>query len=146
MFDEEEFIPEEEIKIVVKNIGEEAKVCVVKNKLENLQEIVGGLVEPVMYPDENENIDIVCDDEGKIKKQAGNIYIPEYKEVIVGNCFFVGYDEDGNWISLTDEQAQKCLDYANKYQILPSEDVYSDYYGVCERINNIYCKNEELVQ
>lgn len=145
MLDEEEYIPEEEVRIVVKKIGEDAKVCVVKNELSSFQNIIGGLLEPVVFPEENENIDIVCDDEGKIKGQAGNLYIPHYNEAIVGNCFFVGYDDDGNWISLTDEQVEKCLNFANKYKILPNEDIYNNYYKVVDRINEIYCKNEEVL-
>lgn len=59
-------------------------------------------------------LDIYCDDEGLFKANNKPSILTfsngELVEQIVGNAFIVAHDDEGNTISLTDEQAQKVME------------------------------------
>ena len=84
----------------------------ITNELETLQEIVGGYIEiPSVSEVFNDNvIDMIINEEGKLiegfkpeiaiaDKERGNIL-----DVIYGNCIFASHDDEGETISLNDEQ------------------------------------------
>lgn len=59
-------------------------------------------------------LDIYCDDEGLLKTNPKPSILTfsngELVEQIVGNVFIVSHDDEGETISLTDEQIKKVLD------------------------------------
>ena len=130
------------MKILVKEPYKEARVVEVVDKLENLQEIVGGYIEVVEHPTVK-RVDIVCDEEGMLKGKEGNFYLPEYQDCIKGTCFMTSYDDEGEFIGLTDEQIEKCKEYINLYQLQEGEDLYSNYYDIKERISKIFKQQQE---
>lgn len=107
--------------------GENAEIVTLNEKLENLQEAVGGYVEPV-YPFPDPHIMILCNEEGKLEglpisrpllDDKNNIY-----DLIAGTCYIVKCSNDGqNYIDMTKAQYEY---YGNmfKYPI----DVYRVQY------------------
>ncbi len=84
----------------------------INNTLEALQEIVGGYIEIPFLSEiffKNE-IDIIINDEGKfieglnpeiaiVRKRDNQIV-----DIVYGNCIFASHDEQGETVSLNDEQ------------------------------------------
>lgn len=84
----------------------------INNTLEALQEIVGGYIEIPFLSEvflENE-IDIIINEEGKfieglnpeiaiVRKRDNQI-----ADIVYGNCIFASHDEQGETVSLSDEQ------------------------------------------
>lgn len=90
----------------------ELKEQEIENTLEALQEVVGGYIE-IPYLSEvfaENDIDIIINDEGKfieglkaeiaIVKEGAN----EVLDVVMGNCIFASHNDEGDTVSLTDEQ------------------------------------------
>ena len=87
----------------------------VPNELESFQRIVGGYIECV---DLGHGICLICDEEGKLKGRPVNPYATFYaqnayrqtgrmfRDVIVGDVAFVGYDGGEEFTQLTPEQAK----------------------------------------
>ena len=99
----------EKIRVLLVEPMEKPRMVEFENRLENLQETVGGLIQAV-YPFEDP-VAIVCDEEGKIdgaplnralRNEDGDIV-----DIIAGPFFICGIDED----SFTDLPA----DLAEKY-------------------------------
>ena len=117
------------IKVVVKIPNKDAEVKVIDSGYETLSDIVGGLIDIISLPMDN-NIDIVCNDEGLLMSMNPNIVIPEYESVLVGPIVFQSYNiETGDAMSLTDEQIDTVIKYCNcnKVNDMALEDAY--YYS-----------------
>lgn len=103
---------EQEIKVVVIEVGKAAAVKTVKNELEALQSLVGGYVEET-YPLEDESICVLCDEEGRLKGKSLSAIVN--RTTFCGTIVFMGVDdEEGEWTSLTEEQIDKLLKEYNK--------------------------------
>ena len=93
------------------------RVIDIDGSLESMQKIVGGLIQ-VIYPFDNPEVALVCNDEGKIsglpfnralRDDAGEIY-----DVIAGTFFLCQAPADSeSFESLTDEQIKQ---YKEKYR------------------------------
>lgn len=78
---------------------------IIENTLEAKQEIVGGYIE-VISPFDDENVDLICHEEGKILGLPLNRLVGD--GIIAGPFILAGFDdEQGVFISLTDEQIVK---------------------------------------
>lgn len=90
----------------------ELKEQEIENTLEALQEVVGGYIEiPYLSETLAENsIDVIINDEGKfIEGLRAEIAIVkdgtnEVLDVVMGNCIFASHNDEGDTVSLTDEQ------------------------------------------
>lgn len=91
------------IRVVTVRVGEEPKVDWLAGDLESMQAFVGGSIDMVAIVD---GVDLVCNDEGVL------LDLPENGCGIRGPYFFAGTNEEGDTISLTDEQCQISLTYA----------------------------------
>ena len=90
----------------------ELKEQEIENTLEALQKVVGGYIE-IPYLSETlakNDIDIIINDEGKfIEGLRAEIAIVkdgtnEVLDVVMGNCIFASHNDEGDTVSLTDEQ------------------------------------------
>ena len=68
-----------------KSPGAELEVVEIKNELRDLQEAVGGNIQTVPFVND---IIIICDEEGKIKRKMPNF--PYNGDLIVGDVLFIG--------------------------------------------------------
>lgn len=93
--------------VIVVEQDKAAKEKVIRNELKEMQDIVDGYIE-VTYP-WNDNVALVCNEEGKSKKLPRNraIFSEENRiiDIINGTFFIVGLDENGEFTSLTRGQA-----------------------------------------
>ena len=101
---------EDRIQVVLCEPGKKARVTTIMNRLEALQQMVGGFIEAV-YPYEDP-VAIVCNEEGKLeglplnralRGEDGNVY-----DIIAGPFIVVGLNED-NFGSLSKEHQEKYL-------------------------------------
>lgn len=101
------------MKVLILSNGE-LKVQEIGEKLEDLQEIVGGYIEIPFLSQKlfEKDIDIIINEEGKlidgmkpeiaiVNEKQGNIL-----DIVYGNCIFASHDEEGNTIGLNEEQIQ----------------------------------------
>lgn len=109
-----------EIKVVIAKPMREAFIYTIKNELEELQKIVGGYIETLDFTRED-NVTIICNEEGKINGLPLNRSLAhegEIWEIIAGTMIIVGDDyENGQFIGLTDEQAEKYLNQFLKPEV-----------------------------
>ena len=90
------------IKILTLNPGEsELQVKEIDNTLKELQSIVGGYIEVVNI---GNNCIIICNEEGKILNLKPNILFGN--DVIVGTIIFSKFNDEGEFISLDDEDIE----------------------------------------
>lgn len=95
------------IKIVFKEPLKKAEERIVEDKLEEYQKLVEGHLESVHI---TQNIVMICNDEGKIKKLDPNIIWGS--DVIVGNIFVVGAQDD-DFRSLTENEIKVVKELLN---------------------------------
>lgn len=83
----------------------------IENSLETEQSFVGGLIDVYSLTD---NLDLVCNDEGLINGLEPKVAvlgetvdrkegIRGLHEIIHGNCFVCRHDNDGNFVSIREE-------------------------------------------
>lgn len=95
-----------DIKVIKVDVAKASEVVTISDSLESLQHEVDGYIECI-YPWED-NATLICNEEGKINGMELNR--PLYSEdgrivdIIAGPFLIVGFDDDGELISLTDEQ------------------------------------------
>lgn len=82
----------------------------IKNNLDTMQKIVGGMIQ-ITYPYED-LVGIVCNEEGKIMGLPLNRYIPENEDIIAGTFFVCGLSET-DLASLNRNQIEK---FYNKFK------------------------------
>lgn len=93
-----------EIKVVMVEPSKHPTIATINNDLESLQKAVGGLIE---FVDIEENVCILCNEEGKLIGLEGNRRF--YNDIIVGTFYVCGLDVDGDLDSLTPSQMDKYL-------------------------------------
>ncbi|MCM1556926.1 MAG: DUF3846 domain-containing protein [Anaeroplasma bactoclasticum] len=115
------------LKILFK---EPYKDCVLKeipNDLKSIRNLIKcDTVESLTFPNKNHSYCILMDEDGKFKQLAGNFFIPEFTDCIVGNCVFANFDKNGNFKSLTEKQIEDIKKYTKYYGLNEGEDLYGD--------------------
>ena len=91
----------------------------IKDGLESMQEIVGGLIQAI-YPFDHPEIALICNEEGKINHLPLNRALLDEKgsivDIVAGTFFLCSAPADGeNFESLTDEQIEK---YKKRFEAL----------------------------
>ena len=93
----------EKLRVVIKEVGKNAKIELIENTLEAFQEVVDGYIEILPL---NSNLVIVLNEEGKLLDLETNITISNglAKDNLVGNILFVNTNNNlGTFESITDE-------------------------------------------
>ena len=101
---------------VVKEPYKKAEVVNIDDDLETLQKIVGGCIAAGDLPD----IDDVygfCNDEGLLIGLQPNVYRPQWKDVLFGPLVFVGAGDEGESVSLKEEQITRLMEYFQKHSV-----------------------------
>ena len=89
------------MRILFKEPGKEPRSMQIPNELKILQDLVGGLIEPIKVAD---NVVAICDEEGKLKGLEPNFFFGAIGDVIVGPVIFAGERGD-EFCSLADDDA-----------------------------------------
>lgn len=98
------------ITIATKEPGLPWEARTVPDKLETYQAIVGGYIEH--FHTSNRGVDYFCNEEGKLKKMQPNVVVRGQQ--IVGPIFAVRSDEEGEFISLTEDDLECIVGKAGK--------------------------------
>ena len=98
------------MKVLVMEPTKTPYVKEISDALHEMQEIVGGFIEPI-YFEEKEDAIVYCNDEFLLHDYAPNRFVGE---ILVHGTFFVcgnGQNDEGEWIStsLTEEQVEKYM-------------------------------------
>ncbi len=93
---------ESTLLVLYKKVNKPPKEITIKNDLESMQCLVGGLIEVVNYKDD---LLLICNEEGKINNSLPNLMFEN--DVIAGDCFFVKDTENGDFSSLVEEDIMK---------------------------------------
>lgn len=98
----------EQIKVLIKDVGKPARIGTIDNALQAMKDIVNGYIEAVYVTD---NIMLICNEEGKICNLPLNFIIDNklLTDGIHGNVFFTKVNEDGDNVSLNDNDI-KCIE------------------------------------
>lgn len=105
------------IKIVVKNVGKQPETKIINYNLDEFHKIVGGCFDTVALPEAEGRIYLVCNDIGKLINLPVNYYDGLMRDFIVGNVFFMAVDNEGETISLTEEQIEFVNNYLQKFTL-----------------------------
>lgn len=107
-----------EIKVLMVEPHKNPTVTTIKNKLENLQEAVGGLIEII---DIEDNVCILCNEEGKLIGLEGNRKLGD--DILVGTFFVCGSNDEGELTSLTDSQLEKYIKFFWQPQTFTQQEI-----------------------
>lgn len=88
------------ITIAVKEPGKVWHITEVEDALPTYQNIVGGYIEGFRSIGP---ITMFCNEEGKLQGLEPNIYVPQLNDVICGTIFAAKTDDEGEFVSLTEE-------------------------------------------
>lgn len=94
---------EEKIKVIIIEPNKLPRVEMVDNELHAMQVIVGGNIEVVPF----HNFDLVCNEEGKLMGLPPTLDMSY--DVIMGTCFITKADDEGEMISLTNEDVELAM-------------------------------------
>ena len=95
------------IRVLVKFPNLPVKQANIKNDLKTKQRIVEGFIECI--PSGIENVDIIVNEEGKLRGLKPNFPYMGY-DIIVGTAIFVRTDwTTGDFVSLTDKDIQEVM-------------------------------------
>lgn len=114
------------LKILIVEPGKEPYPAMIHDTLEDMQKVVGGLIEPV-YPFAD-NAFIFANDEGKILGLEGNRQIGNH--ILCGTFFVVGDTDEGECCSLTDEQIKAYSKFFENPQEFTQQEIEDDTYIV----------------
>ncbi len=94
----------QKIKVVMAEPNKPPYVAEIGNDLESMQKAVGGYIQTVNL---EPYVSLVCNEEGKLMGLDGNRSLDE--DIIVGNFFVAGYNDEGEFISLTEGQVEEYI-------------------------------------
>ena len=104
--------------------GKEPSVTTIENKLEKLQEAVSigadhvGLIEIFGIDD---NVSILCNEEGKLIGLEGNRKLGD--DILVGTFYVCGSNDEGDLTSLTDSQLEKYIKFFWEPQTFTQQEI-----------------------
>ena len=96
---------EHKIRVLKVEPSKHPEEFVLENELEVMQEAVGGYIDIVSLEG---GVCILLNDEGKLIGLEGNRRIGN--DIIVGNFYVCGSNDEGELVSLTDEEMEKYTD------------------------------------
>lgn len=108
-----------EIKVIMVEPHKKPTITTLKNKLENLQEAVGGLIEIINIED---NVCILCNEEGKLIGLEGNRRLAD-DDIIVGAFYVCGSNDEGELTSLNQSQIDHYIKFFREPQTFTQEEI-----------------------
>lgn len=111
-------LKENVLKVLKVKPHEHPEVYMLKNTLEAMQEAVGGYIDIIGL---DGSVCILLNDEGKLIGLEGNRRIGS--DIIVGDFFVCGSDEEGNLTSLSEEELDKYTNFFYEPQEFTKEEI-----------------------
>lgn len=116
--------PDNLMRIVYVEPNKPAFTAEIEHTLKAEQKAVKGLIQPVYLYDDN-NVCIVCNEEGKLIGMEGNRIVNHGDTIIAGPFFVCGITED-DFRGLTDEEVTKYMAQFKDPEIVSQEQVQND--------------------
>lgn len=110
---------DEKIRVLVVEPMKEPKVEYIENTLDDMQKVVGGLIEEI---DLDNNTVLVCNEEGKLMNLQANRRVG--RDVIAGTFFIAGDDGSEDLVSLTDEQVNEYKERFHELEEIEQQEVF----------------------
>jgi len=107
------------MKVLMVEPQKEPFVTEIENGLETMQKAVDGLIEVIYLED---NVLMVCNEEGKCTGLEGNRRI-DNGDIIAGNFFICGGNDEGEMVSLTDKQVERYTERFKETEMYSAEEV-----------------------
>lgn len=92
------------IRILIVEPGRHPRIAAIPHELKEMQQVVGGYIQAI-YPWEDAEAALICDEEGLLKGYEPNRIIDQHT-IIAGTFFICGLDED-NFADLPDELVER---------------------------------------
>lgn len=102
-------IPKHKIPVIICKPMNEAILTCIEPSLDSLQRIVGGNIEIISLP-QYPDVDIVCNEEGKVNKLRLNRAIyhkGDIVDIVAGNMIIMGVDIEGNYHAMDIKTIEK---------------------------------------
>lgn len=96
------------MRVLIIEPMKEPHVVDIENDLKSMQDLVGGQIEVINLEDD---IVMVDNEEGKLIGLEGNRRVG--RDIIAGTFFLCGSNDEGEFVSLTEEQIDK---YTNRFK------------------------------
>lgn len=116
------------IRILVVEPNKEPYQIKIEHTLENLQSVVGGLIE---FVELEHNVDLICNEEGKMYNLELNRAI---ENDIIAGTFFIAGQHQGKTISLSRKQIKK---YKKRFRLSNDKDIIEFIKGAVGNSNNL---------
>lgn len=116
------------IRILVVEPNKEPYQVKIEHTLENLQSVVGGLIE---FVELEHNVDLICNEEGKMYNLELNRAI---ENDIIAGTFFIAGQHQGKTISLSRKQIKK---YKKRFRLSNDKDIIEFIKGAVGNSNNL---------
>ena len=101
-------------RVVIVEPGNPPAVSFIEDSLEAMQKAVGGYIE--LFETTESGIDLFCNEEGKLSNMEMNRFFPEFQDIVCGPILAIGHNEEGDSVSLTDEQVREAVEmFTRKY-------------------------------
>lgn len=109
---------EKTIKVLMVEPLKEPYPAKVKNTLVELQNVVGGLIEPIYM---EKDVALVCNEEAKLIGLEGNRSLGN--DIIAGTFFVAGSNDEGEFISLPEDKMRQYTERFQKPEVFTKEQV-----------------------
>lgn len=94
-----------QLRVMHVRVGEAPKIVRIAHSVEEMQRLVGGLLDCVALSD---GVDIWCNDEALlVSEPKANRFVEETGQEIFGDFFLARRNEEGETLSLTDSDISK---------------------------------------
>ena len=110
------------IKVVIVEAGKPPYVKTIRNSIESMQKVVGGDIQMLGL---SVGETLICNDEGKLIGLDGNRRIGD--DIVAGTFFIAGDNEDGELVSLNDEQIYRYTQMFKESEIYSAENVQKTF-------------------
>lgn len=111
-------VKENKIRVLKVEPNKHPDESMLENELEAMQEAVGGYIDIVSLEG---GVCILLNDEGKLIGLEGNRRIGN--DIIVGNFYVCGSNDEGDLVSLTDEEMEKYTDMFYELEQFTQEEI-----------------------
>lgn len=114
------------INVLIVEPMEKPYAKIIDKGLESMQSVVGGWIECVGFDENDYNITLVCNEEGKLEGLVGNRKIGD--DIIAGTFFITKSNDEGEFVSLSQSEIDKYSDRFIAPEKYTDEDVENSIY------------------
>lgn len=89
------------VRVIYIPVGSDPLVRDIEPTLDAMKALIGGGYIEYVSLRRHKGLDLVCDEEGKLKRLKPNVILVDNDDVVMGDCFLVRTDDEGEAASVT---------------------------------------------